>query len=61
MVNVHDKAFQQQVKMELARREFWEYCKFTSPDFYKEDRRFLVMESDFYKWLDEQKAKKASL
>lgn len=23
--------------------------------------RFLVMESDFYKWLDEQKAKKASL
>ena len=26
---------------ELARREFWEYCKFTSPDFYKEDRAFL--------------------
>lgn len=30
-----------QAKMELARREFWEYCKLTSPDFYKEDRFFL--------------------
>ena len=30
-----------QAKMELARREFWEYCKLTSPDFYKEDRPFL--------------------
>lgn len=28
-------------RMELARREFWEYCKFTSPDFYKEERTFL--------------------
>ena len=26
---------------ELARRKFWEYCKFTSPDFYKEERLFL--------------------
>ncbi len=28
-------------KLELSRREFWQYCKFTSPDFYKEDRQFL--------------------
>ena len=28
-------------KMELARREFWQYCKFTSPDFYTEERLFL--------------------
>ena len=28
-------------KMELSKREFWQYCKFTSPDFYKEDREFL--------------------
>ena len=28
-------------KMELARRDFWEYCKFTSPDFYKEEYPFL--------------------
>lgn len=27
--------------MELSKREFWEYCKFTSPDFYREDRAFL--------------------
>jgi len=28
-------------RMELARRSFWEYCKFISPDFYQEDRHFL--------------------
>lgn len=28
-------------KLMLARRDFWEYCKFTSPEFYKEDRPFL--------------------
>lgn len=28
-------------QMELSRREFWEYCKFTSPDFYTESRHFL--------------------
>ena len=30
-----------QAKMELARRDFWEYCKLTSPDFYMEGRDFL--------------------
>ena len=31
----------EQIKCELARREFWEYCKLTAKDFYKEDRPFL--------------------
>ena len=26
---------------ELARREFWYYCKLKAPDFYKKDRPFL--------------------
>lgn len=30
-----------QIKCELARREFWEYCKVTNPSFYKEDRQYL--------------------
>ena len=29
------------LKCELARREFWEYCKLLHKDFYKEDREFL--------------------
>ena len=30
-----------QARLELARRDFFEYCKLTAPDFYKEDRLFL--------------------
>ena len=30
-----------QAKLELARRDFWEYCKLTAPDFYMESRPFL--------------------
>ena len=30
-----------QARLELARRDFFEYCKLTAPDFYKEDRTFL--------------------
>lgn len=30
-----------EAKLELARREFWEFCKLTASDFYKEDREFL--------------------
>lgn len=29
-------------QLELARRDFWWYCHFKAPDFYKKDRRFLV-------------------
>ena len=28
-----------QARLELARRDFFEYCKLTAPDFYKEDRK----------------------
>lgn len=40
-------------RMELARREFWEYCKFTSPDFYKEERDFLKDLSEVLQWFVE--------
>lgn len=29
------------LRCELARRDFWEYCKLLAPDFYKEERAFL--------------------
>ena len=29
------------IKCELARRDFWEYCKLIAPDFYIEKRQFL--------------------
>ena len=30
-----------QARLELARRDFWEFCKLKAPDFYKEDRPYL--------------------
>lgn len=54
MINTHSKEFQKQVKMELARRDFWEYCKFTSPEFYKEDRAFLKDLSTKLQWFIEE-------
>lgn len=30
-----------QAKLELARRDFWEFCKLIAPDFYKDDRLYL--------------------
>ena len=30
-----------QARLELARRDFFEYCKLTAPDFYNENRLFL--------------------
>lgn len=30
-----------QARLELARRDFFEYCKLTAPDFYQDDRAFL--------------------
>lgn len=42
-----------QARLELARRDFFDYCKLTAPDFYKEDRKFLKdvcnQLQDFYK------------
>lgn len=31
----------QQLQCELARREFYEYCKLMHPGFYKDDRKYL--------------------
>lgn len=39
---------------ELARREFWEYCKFTSPDFYNEERHFLKEFAELLQWFIEE-------
>lgn len=33
--------FRDALRCELARREFWEYCKLLAPDFYTEDRQYL--------------------
>lgn len=42
------------VRIELARRSFWEYCKFTSPDFYTEERHFLKDLADKLQWFIEE-------
>lgn len=41
-------------KLELSRRSFWEYCKFTSPDFYTEDRTFLHDLAEKLQWFVEE-------
>lgn len=40
--------------IELAKREFWEYCKFTSPEFYTEDRGFLKDLASKLQWFVEE-------
>lgn len=35
------EALQHQARLELARRDFWEFCKAKAPDFYREDRKYL--------------------
>lgn len=54
MIDVHSKEVQQQIKMELSRREFWEYCKLTSPDFYNDNRAFLHNMADRLQWFVEE-------
>ena len=36
------------LRIELARREFWEYCKLLAPDFYKEGRAYLKEKCRIY-------------
>lgn len=48
------EAIKQQARMELSRREFWEYCKFTSPDFYMESRAFLKDLAERLQWFIEE-------
>lgn len=43
-------------QIELSRREFWEYCKFTSPDFYNEKRAFLKDVAERLQWFVEESA-----
>ena len=47
---------QKQARLELARRDFFEYCRLTAGDFYKEDRKFLYQMSndlqEFYQSTD---------
>lgn len=40
--------------MELARRDFWEYCRLTSPDFYNNSRPFLHDMADRLQWFVEE-------
>lgn len=58
MIDIHNPEFQKQLKLELSRREFWEYCKFTSPDFYKEDRIFLKDLAQRLQWFIEEAEEK---
>jgi len=37
-------------RLELSKRSFWEYCKFTSPDFYTEERHFLKDLAEKLQW-----------
>ena len=41
-------------RLELSRRSFWEYCKFTSPDFYTEERHFLKDLAEKLQWFIEE-------
>ena len=41
-------------QLELSRREFWQYCKFTSPEFYMESRTFLKDLSNKLQWFVEE-------
>ena len=43
-------------RLELARRDFWEYCKFTSPDFYTDERPFLQDLACRLQWFVEEAA-----
>lgn len=47
------EALKREARIELARRDFWEYCKLRAPDFYKEERTYLkhicLEFEDFYK------------
>lgn len=52
-------AIKLEARKELARREFWEYCKLTSGDFYKEDRHFLKDLAEKLQWFIEEADERA--
>ncbi len=41
-MRIDKKAIQLGAKLELSRREFFFYCCLKAPDFYKEERNYLV-------------------
>lgn len=41
-------------QIELSKREFWQYCKFTSPDFYTNNRAFLKDLATKLQWFVEE-------
>ncbi len=48
-----------EAKKELARRDFWEFCKLTSSDFYNEDRTFLKDLAQKLQWFIEEADERA--
>lgn len=54
MIDRHNQKVQQRLKITLARRDFWAYCKLTSPDFYNKDRPFLHDLADKLQWFVEE-------
>jgi predicted phage terminase large subunit-like protein len=51
---VNNSLLKHYAKIELAKREFWEYCKLTSPDFYEEKRTFLKDLAERLQWFVEE-------
>ena len=48
-----DNEIQLGAKIELAKRDFFEYCHLKAPDFYKYDREYLIeMADDLQNFLD---------
>ena len=54
MIDRHSPEVQKRLKISLARKDFWGYCKLTSPDFYKEDRAFLKDLAERLQWFVEE-------
>lgn len=58
MTNELKQELKKQARLELARRDFFEYCKLTASDFYKEDRQFLFdMCNDLQKFYESKDPK----
>ena len=53
-MNNYKDSLRLQAMMELSRREFWQYCKLTSPDFYNEGRQFLKDFAETLQWFVEE-------
>lgn len=51
---VNKELIKHYARIELSKRSFWEYCKFTSPDFYMEERYFLKDLAERLQWFIEE-------